>query len=634
MRLVHSEQRGFILPSVLLVGLSTLIVGLSLIQTSTSIRSSVENIYYNRVASLAAEAGVKYATYCLKQANYVQPWGPAAGRPNLTQSTDCTGAPLTNSLSALATSAAVSSTFSVGDAAKGTDGTFILSATSAVNRLSSTGTSVRSYARSTLQAVGSPGLHFGKVTYGYYYPSDSSGLSPGAFFAVIGTDSMYRVAGANTFGQLGNGNTTNSSTLLTYTTNGSAKAASAYSNFQSQGYNLFVINQDGTVYGSGLGDKGQLGNGAQNTNNSTPQKFQLPAGEQGVFVAPKGDVTYVLTQNNNIYAAGSCAYGQLGISASGSTDDATSCGANQTTPARVLLPAPNVSDQNTIPTTNIAVDGSSAFVRMAGGKVYGWGYNYWGAFGDGSCCEAFNTPQQIGTWGNSGQPKAVQIAFDGDTLYVVDSNGAAWASGRNDYGQMGLNGSTNYYYTSFQKVPIVASAGTVLQVATDQWTSIFRTSSGQVWGAGYNGNGELGNGATSQTTTKPVQFILPSGVKATYIYNAGIGKSSSGKDINNTFVIGDNGKVYGAGNNTYGQIGNGTVTNPIKTPVAMNVIDGTTVKAQDVITGLGTTVVLSTDGIYYSVGNNTYGQLGDGTTNNATTPITAKYLRTIPAYLF
>ena len=67
------------------------------------------------------------------------------------------------------------------------------------------------------------------------------------------------------------------------------------------------------------------------------------------------------------------------------------------------------------------------------------------------------------------------------------------------------------------------------------------------------------------------------------------------------------------------------------TPVAMNVIDGSAVSARSVQVGLGTTVIFTTDGSVYSVGNNSHGQLGDGTMNNSSTPIRAKYLNDFSA---
>jgi len=615
------KTNGFILPSVLLIGLAMIIIGLSLIQTSSSVRSSIETIYYNKIASEAAEAGASYATYCLKSNDYTQTWGPDAGRPNLTQGTDCFGNPLAHPLDSLVDTDSVTSSFSVGDLDRGTDGSYMLSAVSKINLVSSSGTTIRSYTNTARKAVGADTIRFGVVTFGYFTSSSPIG-SDGSFFAVRGSDGKYRVVGANQVGQLGNGRTANTLSPEIYNAPNESPAVSAYSNFVSQGYNLFILTADGSVYGAGLGDSGQLGNGKKLKVNSTPQLFQLPAGEKATFAAPKGDATYVVTESHNMYAAGSCTTGQLGINNSG-------CG-SLAIPARVLLPTPNPADPNTIPTNNIVLDAQTAYVRMEGGRVYGWGNNAYGQLGNGTT-NSSNVPIQVGSFGNAGQPSAVQITFDGDTIYVVDSDGNAWASGRNDYGETGLPRSTNRY-TTFQRVPIPSGAGKVVQAVTDQWSVLFRTDSGQVWGAGLNAGGELGNGTTSAYTTSPVQFILPAGVKGTYVYNAGRGTGNI--PFNNSFVIGSDGKVYGAGGNGFGQLGLGYNSTYVSTPAAMQVFDGVNLSAGDVITGLGTTIVLSTDKIYYTVGNNGYGQLGNGTTQNSNIPSAAEFLKANPAYIF
>jgi len=58
------------------------------------------------------------------------------------------------------------------------------------------------------------------------------------------------------------------------------------------------------------------------------------------------------------------------------------------------------------------------------------------------------------------------------------------------------------------------------------------------------------------------------------------------------------------------------------------------VKAKSVQTGFGTTVILTEDGKIYTVGNNNYGQLGDGTTNNSSTPLARQYINTRPLILY
>ena len=73
------------------------------------------------------------------------------------------------------------------------------------------------------------------------------------------------------------------------------------------------------------------------------------------------------------------------------------------------------------------------------------------------------------------------------------------------------------------------------------------TTSGKVYGAGYNFNGELGDGTFIDRST-PVAFGLPAGEKATQIAVSGSGIKA----------LTATGRVFGSGRNENGQLGNGS----------------------------------------------------------------------------
>ena len=64
----------------------------------------------------------------------------------------------------------------------------------------------------------------------------------------------------------------------------------------------------------------------------------------------------------------------------------------------------------------------------------------------------------------------------------------------------------------------------------------------------------------------------------------------------------------------------------------MNLPSG--VVAASVQSGLGTAVVLTAGGKVYTVGNNSSGQLGDGTTVNSSTPQARQYVNVLPPIIF
>jgi alpha-tubulin suppressor-like RCC1 family protein len=84
--------------------------------------------------------------------------------------------------------------------------------------------------------------------------------------------------------------------------------------------------------------------------------------------------------------------------------------------------------------------------------------------------------------------------------------------------------------------------------------------------------------------------------------------------------------VYAWGQNQYGQLGNGT-TNDCPNPVPVPGLDGVVAVAA----GNSHTVALKDDGSVWAWGNNRWGQLGDGTTNASLLPLLVAGLNDITA---
>lgn len=109
---------------------------------------------------------------------------------------------------------------------------------------------------------------------------------------------------------------------------------------------------------------------------------------------------------------------------------------------------------------------------------------------------------------------------------------------------------------------------------SDEWkyqidSLMFIATDGQVYGAGRNVHGKLGNDGLGNPTYKYMQcafrrYILPAGVNAEDI---------SARDEFSAFVLGDNGRIYASGLNTVGQLGNDSTTNAIK-PVESKIPPG------------------------------------------------------------
>ena len=195
-------------------------------------------------------------------------------------------------------------------------------------------------------------------------------------------------------------------------------------------------------------------------------------------------------------------------------------------------------------------------------------------------------------------PSTGTLAAGSSHTAVVKSDGAVWAWGLNDYGQLGdgtkINRST--------PVPVSSLSG-VVAVAAGTSHTVALKSDGTVWAWGRNNFGQLGNGATSDSVT-PVQVNGLSGVVAIAAGNM------------HTVAVRSDGTVWTWGNNSYGQLGDGTT---ISHTVAVQVSGLTDVVA--VAAGYDHTVALKRDGTVWAWGYNTYGQVGDGTTTRRTTAV-------------
>lgn len=99
----------------------------------------------------------------------------------------------------------------------------------------------------------------------------------------------------------------------------------------------------------------------------------------------------------------------------------------------------------------------------------------------------------------------------------------------------------------------------------------------------------------------------PKEVDFTIIYNI--------TNVSTYYILTDTG-LYAWGDNYSGQIGNGTSGGNVLTPHKVEGIDG---NIKEVITNVFTVYVLTDTGLY-AWGDNSYGQVGNGTTDNVLTP--------------
>ena len=234
----------------------------------------------------------------------------------------------------------------------------------------------------------------------------------------------------------------------------------------------------------------------------------------------------------------------------------------------------------------------------ADGEVYAWGANDNGQLGDGTHAER-HQPVAVAL---PGGVRAVAAGlFHG---LAVGSDGRAYAWGDNRTDQLG-NGTT-----TGRAVPAaVALPGGVraTAVSAGDWHSLALGADGEVYAWGVNDNGQLGDG-THVARNRPVAVALPGGVRATAV-------SAGGE---HSLALGSDGNVYAWGFNHFGQLGDGT-TDDRDSPAAVALPGG--VRATAVSAGDAHSLALGSDRKAYAWGDNSDGELGDGTTDERHSPV-------------
>ncbi|MDO8604931.1 MAG: hypothetical protein Q7R40_00210 [Phaeospirillum sp.] len=360
-------------------------------------------------------------------------------------------------------------------------------------------------------------------------------------------DSAGRVFawGYNSYGQLGQGDTTNRAiaTQINWFVQQGVQIAAIIvareGGVSASNGSAWFLTTTGTVYGVGYNAYGQLGNGTT-SNSSLPARCGTISGIAKVFVGGMDMASvFAIDTGNKLWAWGYNAYGQLGLG------DAT----NRSTPMQV----PNITNAKKVCCTNGYAGPyvTDTAVLCTDGSIYVCGWNGQGALGMGDTTTRYGfTKIPIATF----TPADIEL-YGGyyDSLWVIDTVGHLWACGYNGYGQLGTGDTTNRSSLvqigsgqpwDGKAVRLKAGGG---QCASSQYVfAVLMDSTTKLWSAGYNGSGQLAVGDTSQRATfTRVLGPRPTEQMGVIDYTTG-GYSSSGR----LWVLSADGRLWGAGDNT------------------------------------------------------------------------------------
>ena len=347
------------------------------------------------------------------------------------------------------------------------------------------------------------------------------------------------------------------------------------------------LNQNHEIILSGTDGLRVMGNSGGNTHrrgittNISPEFGGLEDGEYFVRIWYVYYNLYVMTNKGSLFAAGNNANGQLGV---GDTVDRYNL-------VRVPAFGPGRTHDGTGCRlsgfhVDVGGEGSSAehhcYAIDENGRLFVWGQNRNGMLGNGNATNQ-SRPQEITTVSNvthieSGYNSSMIVDADKD-LYVAGYNyGGVLA------GAVAVSSDINSWTQISGATDVYQAVLAQKQYYAGGWTyvgqSYYLNESGELYSSGYGGNNALGTGSTGN-----VNAFARVGGSATYsmLFHHGNSRDFVGVVLGGTPGSPD-GNIYQWGDNGQGQLSDGGTTNassPIQPSTTMQYTNTTTSTASD-----------------------------------------------------
>lgn len=614
------DNKAFALPVVLVLSLVLLTLGLSVLQVTSSVSRTLADQNWSRLAKEAAQAGVVYTTSCIKQVASIN----ASTWAGLNPGTKCDGT--TNGASSYYAESASGelpkwrAKFAVGSITTPTDGKPRIKVTGILELLSDTSIVTKTYTSDSQVLVNV--VNAGGGTAAKKVARGGSLTGP---TCVLASDNQVYCAGSNQYGQLGNVDAGASSGTPVKFNIGtkSAKDVAVGSNYTC------VLASDNQVYCAGYNGSGQLGDGTT-TNRSTPVRFQLPGTTPAKQILTGSNAVCVLTVYKNLYCAGYNSTGRFGIGTANAAQTTplpfSSCSSScasappATTYGGLAVEQASIGQENICTRTSVFYCAGQNNVGQVPVSRYAAGANVLLASDNYSVSPNYNAADIALPQNTTAVTAPFACGINGGSLLCWGN--AAASSGSNagtrlyscsglvPPGSCGTGSYINPPYASpltLQKV-MVAQGFTCVQTGfskgspTGNPTTEIPSALPALYCAGQNTKGQLGNGTTTTPTASPVpKFNMPGAVDDFMI---------GALDGAYPYICALNfdGELYCAGDNFYGQLGNGGAGTTSSTPVEFDV--GAKTVQQFISSGYNVCAVAS-DSQVYCAGDNRYGQLGD-----------------------
>jgi alpha-tubulin suppressor-like RCC1 family protein len=332
------------------------------------------------------------------------------------------------------------------------------------------------------------------------------------------------------------------------------------------------------------------------TVTATTNTASVVTGSQGIVPMVTAGVSHTcaLLNDGNITCWGYDGFGQLG--------NGTITGNIDAPPATITLPGNATA-------TAITAGSAHTCALLNTGNITCWGWDGFGQLGNGASTGNIDAPPTPITLPSPGTATAITAGGVHTCALLKDGNITCW--GRDYSGQLGNGTGSSNIDTPPATITLPGNAtATAITAGADHTCALLNDGNITCWG--YDGNGQLGNGApTGNIDAPPATITLPGNATATAI-TAGSA---------HTCALLNTGNITCWGWDGFGQLGNGAPTGNIAAPPAESIRVPNGAAAAAIAGGDNHTCALLNDGNITCWGRDFFEQLGNGAGNsNIDTP--------------
>lgn len=454
--------------------------------------------------------------------------------------------------------------------------------------------------------------------------------------------------GKNASGQLGYNNTQNSKVPVEVKMAGTASSTlplGSITQISAGGAHNLAVSTNGRLYAWGANTYGELGNGEAGPGKySTVPITSVNARATSVTFGGLGVDAFTTAERSGVLTATTSFHGR------GETDVVihTSVYAGLT-PSGLIMPALTFADGfEFIPVdqpsgtldpdegfvmggeeTTLSLTNAPGFLQVSSSathtlalsterRIYAWGDNGSGQLGAVSPTES-PVPLLVDIQDGPDDVHFMQVAAGKNFSLGLSADGEVYAWGSQADGRLG-NGATSGTVTDPVKITGAFGGKKIIQIAAGDGHALALTADGKVYVWGKNGQGQLGDNSQVDRST-PVAVYEVENTGQTSDRKAI--RVAAGGDF--SLVLSEGGLPYSTGSNSKGQLGR--ATGPDNFSQVFGFVDTTETSALhgktvvQLAAGNAHALALGSDTRVYAWGDNANGQLGDGTNAQGDSPV-------------